>query len=129
MPQPRLTVIIMRQLTGMNSAYLCIEPVKKMKPPSLMRARARMRLLKWAALPLAILLLVVGLITLPLPLPTGVVLIALGLAVAAFNPALRRWIRRVRGRFPVANGKIRHITPRLPGFIRRALQRTDARNS
>ncbi|SDE23151.1 hypothetical protein SAMN04488071_2404 [Kordiimonas lacus] len=112
----------------MNSANLRMDPATNMKPPSLRWTRARLRLLKWAALPLAILLATLGAITLPLPIPTGIVLIALGLAVAAFNPRLKRWIRRTRARFPVTNGKIRRITPRLPGFIRRALQRTDARN-
>jgi len=112
----------------MNSANLCIGPVPIMKSSERNKARFRLRLLKWVALPLAIILLALGFLTLPLPLPTGIVLIALGFSLAAFHPGMRRWIRRTRGRYPVANSKIRRITPRLPGFIRRALQRTDSRS-
>lgn len=85
------------------------------------------RLLRWSALPIALILLILGALTLPLPLPTGVILIALGLAVAAFNPTLLRRIRRLRGQFPNANHKLREITPSLPAFIQRILQRTDSR--
>lgn len=83
-------------------------------------------LLRWIALPLSIVLLVLGAITLPLPIPTGVILIALGLAVAAFNPRMLRLIKRTRGRYPRANAHIRAITPRLPHFIQRVLTRTDS---
>lgn len=112
----------------MNSANLRMEPYPNMKPPSRKRIRLLVRLLKWVALPLAVLLLTLGFLTLPLPLPTGIILIVCGLALAAFHPGMRRWIRRTRGRFPKANSKIRLITPRLPGVIRRALQRTDSPN-
>ncbi len=83
-------------------------------------------LLRWFALPLSIVLLVLGAVTLPLPLPTGIILIALGLAVAAFNPRMLRFIRRTRGRYPRANARIRAITPRLPLFLQRILTRTDS---
>lgn len=85
------------------------------------------RMARWLALPAAILLLVLGAVTLPLPIPTGIILIALGLGVAAFNPLLLRWIKRARIRFPATNAKIRLITPRMPAFVRRVLQRTDSR--
>lgn len=87
------------------------------------------KLLRWVALPLALILLVLGAITLPLPLPTGIILIALGLGVAAFNPLMLRWIRRVRKRFPETNNKIRRVTPMMPAFVRRVLNRTDSRSS
>lgn len=76
-------------------------------------------------MPVAVILLVLGAITLPLPLPTGVILIALGLAVATFNPLMLRWIKRVRRRYPEASQKIRSVTPMLPAFLRRILNRTD----
>lgn len=82
-------------------------------------------LLRWIALPLSIVLLVLGAITLPLPIPTGIILIALGLAVAAFNPRMMRFIKRTRSRYPRTNAKIRAITPRLPAFLQRILTRTD----
>ncbi|WP_262689563.1 hypothetical protein [Kordiimonas aestuarii] len=82
-------------------------------------------LLRWIALPLSIFFLVLGAITLPLPLPTGALLIGLGLAVAAFNPLMLRFIKRTRSRYPRANARIRAITPRLPLFLRRILTRTD----
>ncbi|WP_417461448.1 hypothetical protein [Kordiimonas sp.] len=84
-------------------------------------------ILRWVAIPLSIILLVLGALTLPLPIPTGVILIALGLAVAAFNPRMLKFIRRTRGRFPKTNARIRQATPHLPGFIQRILTRTDSR--
>lgn len=84
------------------------------------------RLLRWVALPVALVLLIVGAVTLPLPLPTGVILIALGLTVAAFNPLMMRWIKRTRARYPEANLTIRRVTPHMPSFIRRVLRRTDS---
>lgn len=76
-------------------------------------------------MPVAAILLVLGAITLPLPLPTGIILIALGLAVATFNPLMLRWIKRVRRRYPETSEKIRSVTPMLPAFLRRILNRTD----
>lgn len=91
--------------------------------------KRRRRFLRWMALPAAIILLALGAITLPLPLPTGIILIALGLGVAAFNPLMLRWIKRVRGRYPETNRKIRSITPSMPAFVRRVLHRTDNRRT
>lgn len=86
----------------------------------------RSKIIRWTALPVAFFLLVLGAITLPLPLPTGIILIALGLAVATFNPLMLRWIKRVRRRYPETSAKIRNVTPMLPAFLRRILNRTDS---
>lgn len=85
----------------------------------------RSKIIRWIALPVASVLLVLGAITLPLPLPTGIILIALGLAVATFNPLMLRWIKRARRRHPETSAKIRNVTPMLPAFLRRILNRTD----
>ena len=85
----------------------------------------RKRILRWAALPAGLTIFIVGAVTFPLPLPTGLILMATGLAIAAFNPLVLRWIKRTRKKFPRVNKKIRGITPHMPHFLKRLLQRTD----
>lgn len=84
------------------------------------------RLIRWLALPIGLIIFLVGAIMFPLPIPVGLILMAVGLAIAAMNPIMLRFIRRIRKRYPATNKKIRGITPMMPTFIRRFLKRTDS---
>ncbi len=81
--------------------------------------------LRWVSLPIGVVLFAVGAVLFPLPIPLGAILMVLGLFVAAFNPLVLRRLRRIRKRFPKASAKIRAITPHMPGFLRKFLNRTD----
>jgi len=82
-------------------------------------------IIRWLALPVGLVIFLLGAITFPLPLPTGLILMVFGLAIAAINPIILRWVKRTRKKYPQANQKIRKVTPHVPGFLGRMLKRTD----
>ena len=84
------------------------------------------KLLRWAALPVGLGIFMAGIPMFLLPIPLGLVMMIVGLAIAAFNPLVLRWIKRMRTRYPESNMKIRRLAPHMPSFIRRVLRRTDS---
>lgn len=73
-----------------------------------------------------VLLIVAGLLVLPLPVPVGLLMIILGVSLLVPTiPALSRYLKRLRCRYPVASSRLNHISPRLPGFVRRVIEETD----
>ena len=84
------------------------------------------RLIRWLSLPAGVIIFFVGAVLFPLPIPLGVFLMVLGLAVAATNPLVLRFLKRMRKRFPRINHTLRGITHHMPPFIRRILNRTDS---
>jgi len=83
------------------------------------------RFLRWIAIPFGLLLFIIGTITFPLPLPIGLPLMIIGVAVACANPLILKRLKRWRKKFPNLNRKIRKVTPHMPTFIRKILNRTD----
>lgn len=81
--------------------------------------------LRWAALPIGIGIFLAGIPVFLLPIPLGLIMMIVGLAIAAFNPLVLRWLKRTRARYPEANHKIRRVAPHMPSFVRRVLRRTD----
>ena len=83
-------------------------------------------IVRWISLPLGVALIIIGVPLFILPIPLGLPVIIAGLAIAATNPLFVRYLRKMRQRFPETSDKIRTVTPKMPGFIRHFLERTDA---
>ena len=73
-----------------------------------------------------VLLIVAGLLVLPLPVPVGLLMIILGVSLLVpAIPALARYLKRIRRRYPITSQRLNHISPRLPRFVRRVIEETD----
>ncbi len=73
-----------------------------------------------------VLLIVAGLLVLPLPVPVGLLMIILGVSLLVpAIPALARYLKRIRRHYPITSQRLNHISPRLPGFVRRVFDETD----
>lgn len=63
---------------------------------------------------------------LPLPVPVGLLMIITGLSLLVpAIPALALNLKRIRRRYPVTSARLRRLSPRLPGFVRRVIEDTD----
>lgn len=77
------------------------------------------RILAWG-------LVIGGALITPLPIPVGLPMIAVGLALLIpGNPGVRRWVTRLRGRFPVTSERLNHIES--PGLLKRLIRITRPR--
>ena len=73
-----------------------------------------------------VLLIVAGLLVLPLPVPVGLLMIILGVSLLVpAIPALARFLKRIRHRYPITSQRLNLISPKLPGFVRRVIEETD----
>lgn len=71
-------------------------------------------------------LLIAGLIIAPMPIPVGQVIALTGLSILVHESELvRRWVRGLRSRYPRGNTMLNDFKARLPGFLRRVIERTD----
>lgn len=86
----------------------------------------RTRILRYARLWAGWLLVIVGAITAPTPVPIGYVLIIFGLAILVHESRfVRRGVRRLRARYPRAEGWLHKSKQYAPGFARRVIELTD----
>lgn len=70
-------------------------------------------------------LVVAGLIVLPLPLPFGLIMLTIGFALLApYIPAVQRFIRFLRGRWPGFDRTLRRYRDRFPPIVRSAIDKT-----
>ena len=73
-----------------------------------------------------VLLIVAGLLVLPLPVPVGLLMIILGVSLLVpAIPALARFLKRIRHRYPITSQRLNLISPKLPGFVRLVIEETD----
>jgi len=76
----------------------------------------------------ALLLIIAGAITFPLPIPIGLILLLLGTALLLSTSRYAlRGLRRYRRTRPVFDARLRAIRLRMPGYIGRALRRSEPR--
>ena len=67
-------------------------------------------------------LVVTGLIVLPLPLPFGLIMLALGFALLApYIPAIQRFLKFLRGKWPKFDETLRAHHHRMPPVIKRTI--------
>ena len=84
-------------------------------------------LIRWIALPIGLIIFFIGAVTFPLPIPTGLILMVIGISIAALNPAMLRWLKKTRKKYPKTNFHIRRLAPYMPRFVQRVIRRTDSK--
>jgi Putative transmembrane protein (PGPGW) len=71
------------------------------------------------------LLVVTGLIVLPLPLPFGLIMLVIGLALLApYIPAVQRFIKYLRGKWPKFDHQLRRHHHRFPPVVKSTIDKT-----
>jgi len=71
-------------------------------------------------------LLILGLVITPLPIPVGLILALCGLAILTMKShSLRAYLIRSRQRYKGVSDRLTRVTPRLPKFLRQAVELTD----
>lgn len=70
-------------------------------------------------------LVVAGLIVLPLPIPLGLIMLTIGFALLApYIPAVQRFIKFLRVKWPGFDRTLRRYRNRLPPVVRRTIDKT-----
>ena len=80
---------------------------------------------KWVMLSVGLVIFIIGAILFPLPIPFGLILMIIGLSMMATHPAVLRFLRRVRNRFPKVSARLHQVTPHLPGPLKRFIRSTE----
>jgi hypothetical protein len=70
-------------------------------------------------------LVVAGLIVLPLPIPFGLIMLTIGFGLLApYIPAVQRFVRFLRGKWPGFDRSLRRHRKLFPPVIRRTIAKT-----
>lgn len=70
--------------------------------------------------------MVAGIASVPTPIPIGLVLFAMGLYFTARGSKLaRRGVKAARRRLPLLSRGLNNLKPRLPGAMRRFIEKSD----
>lgn len=126
-----------------NASLRADAPAKAIAPPAdqdpkpqrsaqhAARQRARLRAVQWQKiiyLGIGWPLIVAGAIFTPLPTPIGLPMMLVGLFfVVRGSTVARRAIMSARSRWPELSGKLNAMKAKMPGPVRRFIQRTDPR--
>lgn len=70
-------------------------------------------------------LVVAGLIVLPLPIPFGLIMLTIGFALLApYIPAVQRFVKFLRARWPGFDRTLRRYRDRFPPVIKKTIDKT-----